>query len=201
MTNTFVLATLNQNKVKEIQEVLCQESWNLVSLRDFAAAESPVENGDSFIANALIKARAAYALTQFPSLADDSGLEVDILDGQPGVYSSRFAGECATDAENNQKLLNVLGKRPVSERSARFKCAVAFVSGGKEYAVEGACEGYILFQPRGSNGFGYDPLFFVPDLGQTFAEIPLKQKNQISHRSIAFRKMADLIRQLNIEKG
>lgn len=198
MLNRFVLATLNQNKVQEIQDVLCQENWNLISLAEFTDASSPNEDGESFCDNALIKARSAFALTQLPCLADDSGLEVDVLLGQPGIYSSRFSGENATDQENNQKLLRLLEGKSPEERTARFKCAVGLVTDVAEYTVEGICEGIIIDQPRGNQGFGYDPLFFVPGLGKTFAEISLDQKNRISHRSVAFRKMADLIRKLNV---
>jgi len=197
MSDTFVLATLNPNKVNEVQDVLCHEKWNLISLQEFARVKPPVEDGESFVENALIKARAAQALTQLPCLADDSGLEVDALQGQPGIYSSRFSGESATDQQNNEKLLRMLKSIPVEQRTARFKCAVSLVINEAEYSVEGVCEGVILEQPRGSGGFGYDPLFFVPKLGKTFAEIPLKEKNQISHRSEAFRKMAELIRKLD----
>ena len=199
MLKTFVLATLNQNKVKEVQNVLCQEEWNLISLREFAEVKPPVEDGKSFTENALIKARAAYAITQLPCLADDSGLEVDALQGQPGIYSSRFSGENATDKSNNEKLLQMLKDIATEGRTARFKCAVALVIDGVEYSVEGTCEGMIIDQPRGSGGFGYDPLFLVPNLGKTFAEISLKQKNEISHRSRAFRKMAELIHQLELK--
>ncbi|NQT25766.1 XTP/dITP diphosphatase [candidate division KSB1 bacterium] len=200
MFNTFVLATLNHNKVKEVQDVFCQEKWKLVSLHEFIEAKPPKEDGETFTENALIKARAAYGLTKLPCLADDSGLEVDALEGHPGIYSSRFAGEHATDQENNQKLLKMLTSKSDKERTARFKCAVALVADEVEYTVEGACEGYIINQPRGDDGFGYDPLFLVPNLGKTFAEIPLKQKNQISHRSIAFKRMAQLIHQLDLKE-
>lgn len=191
----IVLATLNRNKLKEIQDILDQEEWKLVSLADFSEAGPPEENGATFAENALIKARAAHGLTGLPCVADDSGLEVDVLEGRPGIYSSRFAGPQATDRENNDKLLRLLSGTAEGSRTGRFTCAVALVTDRSEHTVEGYCPGMILDHARGDQGFGYDPLFFVPDLGKTFAEIPLEQKNRISHRSIAFRKMAEWIHQ------
>ncbi len=191
----FVLATFNADKLLEIQAIWRDEGLDLVSLMSYPNATSVPETGDTFQENALIKARAAFQLTGLPSVADDSGLEVDCLDGQPGVYSSRFAGEDVTYRDNNEKLLSMMQDVPASERTARFRCVVALVDEASEHWVEGTCEGCILFDYRGTDGFGYDPLFFVPEKGKTFAEMTGAEKHEISHRGQAFWKMAEFVRQ------
>jgi len=153
------------------------------------------ENGDTFEENALLKAKALSGISGDITVADDSGLVVDRLDGAPGVFSSRFAGEGASDEDKNRKLLGMLEGVPLRDRTARFVCAVAVVfPDGRNFTVKGSCEGYIGFEPRGVNGFGYDPLFHIPEYGATIAELDSDVKNMISHRGKAFRLMADELR-------
>ena len=168
----------------------------MVSLRDFPGTGDIEENGASLIENALIKARTAHQRTGLPSVADDTGLEVDCLDGAPGVFSSRFAGKGASYADNVAKLLSMMQNVPEPERTARFRCVAAFKDDGREEWVEGVCEGIILTESRGTGGFGYDPVFFIPGAGKTLAEMTLEAKNAISHRGKAFRAMAGLIHRL-----
>jgi XTP/dITP diphosphohydrolase len=148
-----------------------------------------IEDGDTLEANAEKKAREIHKATGLPSLADDTGLEVDFINGAPGVYSSRFAGENATYAMNNEKLLNELKDVPSGQRTARFRCVMAIAENGQITFLEGTCHGFILNEIKGSHGFGYDPLFYVPEYNQTFAEMPLSLKNKISHRGHALRKV------------
>lgn len=192
----IVLATFNTDKVREIQRILLPAGFELLSLGEFPDAGEIVEDGETLLENALKKAKASFRWTGLPSLADDTGLEVDALNGLPGVRSSRFAGTHASYRENNEKLLRLLQGVRREARTARFRTVVDFVDGVKEQWVEGICEGVILEQYRGVGGFGYDPLFFVPDKNKTFAEMNTEEKNGISHRGIAFRKMADLLKNL-----
>lgn len=189
MISKLIIATRNQNKVKEIASVLKNNDIQLVSLNEYPGIPEVIEDGETFVANARKKAEAIFRATGIPALADDSGLEVDYLNGKPGVYSSRFAGERATDAENNQKLLQLLDKVPNDKRTARFRCLMVLIDGKQEMVIEGKCEGRILTTPRGSNGFGYDPLFYYPELKKSFAEIEMTLKNQISHRGRALAEL------------
>lgn len=158
----------------------------ILSLTDFPSVLPVEEDGRTFLANALQKARAVARDTGTLTIADDSGLEVDYLQGKPGVCSARFAGEGASDAENNRKLLRLLDDVPPSQRGAAFRCVIAIVDPhGKESWVEGACSGVIGDSEKGTQGFGYDPLFVIPALGKTLAELPLEEKNRISHRGKA----------------
>lgn len=179
----LLIATNNQGKVKEIKAILGGFYDEIVSLKDTGMSLEVVEDGDSFEANAIKKAREAADLAGCDALADDSGLCVDALDGAPGIYSARYAGENATDAQNNAKLLKALAG--VQDRSARFVSVVALVSGEHVTTARGEVCGVIAQAPSGDGGFGYDPLFFVPELGQTFAEIPVDMKNSLSHRARA----------------
>jgi len=187
---SVVLATTNQGKYDEIVEVLGEQPWNLVSLNDFPDCGPIREYGNSFDENALIKAREAFRITGLTALADDSGLAVDYLNGEPGVYSARFAGPRADDEQNNRKLLELLKGLPSGKRKARFHCSVALVDESGEHLCRGQVKGVILDEPRGGNGFGYDPLFYCPVLGKTFAEMERKEKNRVSHRGAAFLAMA-----------
>lgn len=185
-----VIATNNAHKLEEISRMLSPVTgWEFVSLGECGDFPEPVEDADEFEGNARIKALAARANTGLPALADDSGLEVDALDGAPGVFSSRFAGEDATDAENNAKMLELLADVPDEKRTARFVCTLVFVDeDGSEIVARGTCEGKIGYEERGSNGFGYDPLFVSDDFdGLTTAEVPAEQKDAISHRGQALR--------------
>ena len=163
-------------------------SWEIYSLQDFPGVPEVVEDGKTFVENAIKKATAVAAYLKTWTLADDSGLIVDALGGAPGVLSARFAGEERDDAKNNEKLLKLLDGVPQEKRTARFCAALAFVSpAGEVWTTEGYCHGLITFAPRGENGFGYDPLFLLPELGLTMAELTDEQKNQISHRAMAMR--------------
>lgn len=158
----------------------------ILSLTDFPSLLPVEEDGRTFLENALQKARAVARHTGRLTIADDSGLEVDYLQGKPGVCSARFAGEGASDADNNRKLLQLLDGIPASQRGAAFRCVIAIVDPtGKESWVEGACSGVIGDSEKGRQGFGYDPLFVIPALGKTLAELPLEEKNRISHRGKA----------------
>jgi XTP/dITP diphosphohydrolase len=179
----LVIATGNRGKVDEIAEILAQDDIELCSLGDFPGMPEVIEDGVTFLENALKKASAASSFTGLPALADDSGLMVDALDGAPGVMSARFA---PTTEERNSKLLGLLTEVPDRCRTARFVCALALIRpNGMKWTTTGVCEGVITHEPAGTEGFGYDPLFFYPPLGKTFAEIPIKIKNGISHRGIA----------------
>lgn len=190
----MVLATRNADKVVEIRDILGLDNFELSSLLDFPDAPEIEETGGTLLENVLIKAREAFRLTRLTSIADDTGLEVDSLDGAPGVYSSRYAGENASYADNVRKLLLQMRNVPPGGRSARFRCVAALKDGAREEWVEGVCEGVIIPEPRGEGGFGYDPVFLVPDMGKTLAEMTPEEKNSISHRGKAFRKMAELLR-------
>lgn len=181
-----VLATKNGGKAREIQAMLSGVVARVESLADHPHVELPPEGAHSYRENALEKARAVWRALGVPALGDDSGLEVDALDGAPGVTSARFAGPGADDAANNARMLAELRGLPPSRRGARFRCVLALVSGeGREEVVEGVCPGTILDAPRGSEGFGYDPLFLPEGESRSFAELPHDVKNAISHRGRA----------------
>ena len=189
-----VIASKNKNKVREIKQLLSGEALEVLSLEDFSGAPDVVEDGSTFADNALKKAKAIARFTGLTALADDSGLEVDYLKGQPGVYSARFAGISATDGENNAKLLKLMEGVPREQRTARFRCSIALVSRfGLIECIDGTCEGLILTEEKGTGGFGYDPLFLVPDLRLTFAELSDGDKNRISHRGKALRAALPVI--------
>lgn len=183
----LLIATRNQHKLGEIRAILAPHDATCVGLDEFPDAPEVVENGDTFEANAILKATTLARFTGLWTLADDSGLEVDALGGAPGVRSARYAGEPSNDAANNRKLLTVLGHR--SDRGARFRCAIALADpAGHVRTVSGTCPGVILTVPRGQEGFGYDPLF-VPEGGDlTFAELDAATKNRISHRARALQQ-------------
>ncbi len=192
-----VLATRNRDKLREIARLLDPKQFELLTLDDFDDFPEVEEDGTTLEENALKKAREVAAATGLLTVADDTGLEVDALGGQPGVYSSRYAGEKAMYADNVQKLLRELRGVPQEKRTARFRCVAAIVDGSRQVTVEGVCEGLILEEPRGEGGFGYDPVFYVPELGKTFAEMDTEEKNAVSHRGKAFRKAAEILRTLD----
>lgn len=193
----IVLATSNQGKVRELRDLIADEGIEIVSLRDIPDWEDVEENGETFAENAALKARAAVRRTGLIALADDSGLEVDALKGAPGVFSARFAGEPKDDDRNNDKVLALLESVPEEKRTARFRCSLVMATpNGEEYLTEGTVEGRILRQRRGTDGFGYDPLFFVPELGRTMAELTLAEKNNLSHRAQAFHKVIPILHSL-----
>ena len=188
----MILATRNEGKKKELVALLKALSIpvKVSSLRDFPDAPRVIEDGATFYDNAVKKAREIMAFTGLMTLADDSGLEVDALGGAPGVFSSRFSGEDATDETNRIKLLEVLQGVPEQSRNARFRCVVALAEpSGRILTADGVCEGIIGYEPKGDGGFGYDPIFIVPELGKTFSELPEEVKNRISHRSNAMRAL------------
>src|SRR5690625_2731575 len=187
---TLVLGTHNKNKVVEFKRspALAALSLRIVGLDEFPTVPGAEETGDTFAANAAQKALHAARHTGQWAFADDSGLEVDALGGAPGVYSARFSVQDATDGSNNDKLLRRLADVPAEDRTARFRCAIALASPSGTYWVDvGTCEGVIASEPRGEGGFGYDPLFIVPEYGKTFAELPVDIKDDISHRARALR--------------
>ena len=193
---SLLLGTRNPGKVKEIMSILEDAGWSFSSLRDFGNVESPEENGETYADNAIIKARCYAAATGLIALADDSGLEVEALGGAPSVFSARYAGESASDADRRELLLSELARTAAKNRKARFVSVVAIAdpSGTVLNVSEGICEGTITFSPRGPGGFGYDPLFIPDGYDQTFAELPENVKNRISHRGIALIKTATFLR-------
>jgi XTP/dITP diphosphohydrolase len=182
-----IIATNNQGKLKEIKEILSGAPFELSSLKDhFNPVPSIPETGNTFLENAVLKARWVFERKRIWSLADDSGLEVDFLDGLPGVRSSRYAGERASDQDRVKKLLAALADCPEEKRSARFKCVIVMkFSDADELVAEGACEGRIGYAPEGRGGFGYDPVFFPKGHDTTFAQLDASTKNVISHRGKA----------------
>jgi XTP/dITP diphosphohydrolase len=194
----IVVATRNRHKVREIAVLLDEAGLAIepVTIDEVAPTAELVEDEDTFEGNALAKARQASQACGMPALADDSGIEVDALAGAPGVRSARWAGEPCDDGRNNAKILHEMAGVPSEKRTARYRCAVAFVDvkNRQEVVRSGACEGILLTSPRGQGGFGYDPLFFLPGLAQTMAEIDLGQKNRLSHRAAAFRSLVDALR-------
>ena len=190
----LVVATGNRGKLLEIGELLRDRVERLLSPADFAAFPVVVEDGVTFAENAVKKALAAAEATGRPVLADDSGLVVDALGGRPGVYSARFAGEDAGDGDNNARLLEELAEVPQEQRTAAFHCVIALCyPDGTCRTFDGELRGLILATPRGSGGFGYDPLFLVPEFGQTLAELPMTIKNRISHRGKALAALKEFL--------
>jgi len=186
----LVVATGNKGKLREFAELLKGVVDTILSPADFPGFPEVEEDGDTFEANALKKARSAALFTGRPVLADDSGLAVDVLGGRPGVYSARFAGEGAGDSDNNALLLKELSGVPAEGRTAAFHCVIALCQpDGSCQTFDGSLPGVILEAPRGEGGFGYDPLFLVPEYGQTFSELPLEVKNAISHRGRAMQML------------
>jgi len=192
----IVLATRNRDKIREIRQVLAGLEIEILKLDQFPEIPEVEEDGQTIEQNALKKAKTVSDATRLLALADDTGLEVDYLDGQPGVYSSRFAGEAATYDDNCNKLLELMKGVPESQRTARFRCIIAITGFDIEQTVEGVCEGFITNEKRGSQGFGYDPVFYVPDYNQTFAEMSLDLKNKISHRGLALEKARKFLQEI-----
>lgn len=194
MSVNMVVATRNKKKLSEIKKLLADLDFNMLSIEDFAGIPEIEEDGATFEDNAVKKASEIAKVTGELTLADDSGLEIDYLNGKPGVRSARFAGDDATDEDRNNKVLKLMEGVPKERRTARFKCAIAIADpGGKADIVMGVCEGEIALEPKGSDGFGYDPIFLVPSYEKTFAELGLEKKNQISHRAMALKKAKELL--------
>lgn len=186
-----VVATGNRGKLEEIRGAFVGDDLEFVAASELGEWPAPEETGETFEDNARIKALAAHERFGMPALADDSGLEVDALDGAPGVYSSRFAGPCASDDENNSRLLLALDDVADADRTARFRCVMVFIDEhGVETVASGSCEGRIGREPKGERGFGYDPLFWPEETpGRTMAELATAEKNGISHRGAALREL------------
>ena len=187
----LVLASGNAGKLRELSVILDDLGYQLHAQAEYGVSEV-AETGTTFVENAIIKARHAASLTGLPALADDSGIEVDALDGAPGVYSARFSGPAADDAANNALLVERLQAVPVAERSARYRAVIVFMRHAADPSpliCEGSWEGMIQLQPAGEGGFGYDPYFFLPELGCTSAELSAAEKNRISHRGMALAEL------------
>ena len=187
------IATRNKGKVEEIKSFLRDLQIEFLSLLDRPEIPDIEETGKTFEENALIKAKSIYDIVNIPVLADDSGLEVDYLNGEPGVYSARYAGEKATDTENCKKLLVKLENVNTENRKARFRCVLVLYNGNDIEYFNGECEGRITEKMRGSSGFGYDPLFLPAGYTKTFAELDLETKNRISHRGKALQNLRDYL--------
>lgn len=190
----MIFATGNENKMKEIREILGALPLEILSMKEAGISADIVEDGKTFEENALIKARAICKLAGEMVLADDSGLEIDYLNKEPGIYSARYMGEDTSYHIKNNSLIDRLEGVPDEKRTARFVCAIAAVfPDGKELVVRGTVEGIIGHEEKGENGFGYDPIFYLPERGCTTAELPPEEKNSISHRGNALRLMKDLL--------
>ncbi|MEW5804447.1 MAG: RdgB/HAM1 family non-canonical purine NTP pyrophosphatase [bacterium] len=193
---TLIVASHNAHKVEEIRDILRDFSVRILSLSDLDWNIPIVEDGSTYYENALKKARVIVDHFGEPTLAEDSGLEVDALGGQPGIYSSRYAKEGASAEANNQKLLFALQDIPASQRTARYRCIAVLIcpADGQIHSFEATCEGLITHAPEGDKGFGYDPLFLVPEYGQTFAELGDEVKNKISHRAKALAQLRNFLK-------
>lgn len=192
-----IVASKNKGKIDEIEYVLnhlSENQFHLKTMTEVGINDDIVEDGTTFEENALIKARYLHKLTGKNVMADDSGLEVDALDGAPGIYSARFAGENSNDADRNKKLLDMLKDVPFTERTGRFVCVIAYITeDGTEYVARGTFDGIIAMREIGSNGFGYDPLLYIPERGCTVACLTPVEKNEYSHRANALRKLNEML--------
>ncbi len=192
----LLIATHNQGKKREYAELLCGLGLELTTLSEMGIRTDVDENGATYAENALLKARAYAAMSGLLTLADDSGLDVDALGGAPGVHTARYAGEGADDCQRYTLLLHNLEGVPDAERTARFRCVIALAwPDGRTEVVQGTCEGRITHAPRGANGFGYDPVFYLPEFDRTMAELPAEVKNRISHRARAAQSARPLLAQ------
>ena len=193
--NTIVLATHNKDKREELQEALSEFTLEILSLNDFPFIGEIEEVGQTLLENSMIKAKTVHNLTQMPVIADDTGLEVEALNGAPGIYSARYAGEDVTYEDNVNKLLAEMEDIPLENRKAQFRTVISFVDKDRELWTEGTIKGIIVETAKGKNGFGYDPVFFVPELEKTFSELSIGEKNKISHRGLAMKKFRILLRE------
>lgn len=194
----IVIATSNPHKLLEVKEILKDLPYEFVGLNEFPDIPEIEETGKTLLENSLIKARTVHKITGLPTMADDTGLEVNCLNGAPGVKSARYAGENATYQDNLNKLLKDLEGVPLAERQAQFRTVISFINNEREHWVEGLVKGIIIDELRGESGFGYDPIFYIPDLKKTFAEFSMVQKNKISHRGLALEKFRILLGKFNL---
>jgi XTP/dITP diphosphohydrolase len=190
----ILLASRNKDKLNEIRGRVASLDVDILTPDDFSNLPEVEEDGDTLEANALKKALTLHQLTGLPTLADDTGLEVEALNGAPGVYSSRYDGPQATYASNCAKLLRDLRDVPETQRQAQFRCVLAYIEEGQTRLFEGQIKGVITAAPLGENGFGYDPVFYIPELGKTMAQMTLEEKNRISHRGLALKKWIEFLR-------
>jgi XTP/dITP diphosphohydrolase len=198
----LVVATNNSGKQREYQQLLAPLGLLLLTPQDMARAPTVHESGTTYAENAQLKARAYQKASGLLTLADDSGLEVDALDGEPGLHSARYAGPLAGDVDRYRLLLARLEGVPWEQRTARFRCVVVLAEpGGETHTTEGLCEGLIALEPSGHNGFGYDPVFYMPEHAATMAQLPIDLKNQISHRARAVHKMLPILRRTLAQSG
>ena len=199
MRNKLLLATNNQAKVREYRSLLSDLPFELVTPTELGITTVVNEVGESLEENARLKATVLAAKSRLLALADDSGLEIDVLGGEPGRLSARYAGEDASDRDRVNYLLARLKGVPWKKRHARFRCVIALSApNGKVELCSGECRGFITFEPKGEQGFGYDPIFYLPELGKTMAELPLEIKNQVSHRGQAARKAYQVLERLKV---
>ena len=194
----IILATHNIDKCKELQKSLNDPSIEIVTLKAYPAIGEIIENGQTLTENAFIKSRTVFKLTNIPTISDDTGLFVDALDGQPGIFSARYAGKNSTYLDNVNKLLNDMSNIKKSLRSATFKTVVTYVSKDLELVAEGSVKGFITEKPKGENGFGYDSIFNVEELNKTFAEMTMNEKKSISHRARAINSLVSLLNSHNL---
>ena len=194
-TQAIVLATHNRDKREELQEALSEFTVEILSLNDFPFIGEIEEVGQTLLENSMIKAKTVHNLTQLAAIADDTGLEVEALNGAPGIYSARYAGEDVTYEDNVNKLLAEMENIPLENRKAQFRTVISFVDKDRELWTEGTIKGIIGESAKGKNGFGYDPVFFVPELEKTFSELSIGEKNRISHRGLAMKKFRILLRE------
>ncbi len=193
----ILFATTNTGKMREVRALLAPSGIKLYYLKDMdVVVAAPEETGTTFEENALLKARYYHSLYRMPVIADDAGLVVPALNGEPGVYSARYAGAGADDAQNNKKLLQTIRARKLDRPEAYFKAVVALVTEEEERLFEGTCHGRICNEPRGDNGFGYDPLFEIVEKSCTFAEMDINLKNSVSHRGKAFASLAGYLKKI-----
>lgn len=191
----LVIASDNAGKIREFRQLLEPYGFDVISMREAGFSGEIVEDGETFAENAHIKARAVFEATGIPTMADDSGLEIDFLDGAPGVYSARYAGEGASDKERCEKVLSEMHGVERELRDARFVCSIYFIyAEDDEYSVRGEVNGYIGDKPVGKNGFGYDPIFMLND-DESMATVGDEEKNRISHRAMAFQKLSEILKE------
>ena len=194
MKQRLIFATGNEHKMKEIREILDESKYEIISMKEAGVDIDIVEDGKTFEENALVKAKAVMEVTGQLTLADDSGLEIDALNGEPGIYSSRYLGEDTSYVKKNSVILERLKDVPEEKRSARFVCAVAAVfPDGQTKVIRGTMEGIIGYEIKGENGFGYDPIFYLPQYGKYSAELSSDEKNAISHRGEALRRIREVL--------
>ncbi len=196
--NKIVLASNNKNKLLEFEQLFKPMGIEVISMKAAGVNIDIIEDGETFEENAHIKAKTVFDITKLPTIADDSGLEIDFLNGAPGIYSARYAGEDATDLDKNNKVLAEMSDVDMPLRTARFVCAIYFIiSGEEEYSITGTVDGFISKEAMGNNGFGYDPIFLVEE-GKSMAMLSEEEKNEISHRAMAFKQLKEII---NNRKG